>query len=121
MKIQESGEMYLETILLIYERKGSVRSVDIVNELHYSKSSVSKGVNNLRTMGYITFDENEYIHFTPAGEAKARETYERHCVLTELLKGFGVSGSVAEEDACRMEHVISDETFSAIKKYMNNK
>lgn len=118
MKIQESGEMYLETILLIYRRKGSVRSIDIVNEMHYSKSSVSKGVNNLRKMGYITFDENEYIHFTPLGKAKAEETYERHCVLTEILVRLGVSPEVAEEDACRMEHVISEETFSVLKEQL---
>ncbi len=118
MKIQESGEMYLETILLLFKRNGSVRSVDIVNELHYSKSSVSKGVNNLKAMGYITFDENDYIHLTDEGKKRAEGTYARHCVLFDLLKRLGVSNTVAEEDACRMEHVISEETFGAIKNYL---
>lgn len=110
--------MYLETILLIQKRKGTVRSVDIVNELRYSKSSVSKGVNILKQSGYIYFDENEYIHFTPLGLRKAEETYSRHCTLTELLKKMGVSPEVAEEDACRMEHVISEETFAAITEFI---
>jgi len=117
-EIHESGEMYLETILLLKKRLGNVRSVDIVNEMHYSKSSVSKGVNILKNSGYIYFSDEEYIEFTALGRKKAEETYERHCVLKELLTLFGVSPSVAEEDACRMEHVISAETFSAIKKYL---
>ena len=117
-RIRESGEMYLETILLLSQKKGNVRSVDIVNKLGYSKSSVSKGVNTLKAMGYIRFDENECIHFTESGRRKAEETYERHCTLTELLVKMGVSRERAEEDACRMEHVISEETFSAIKDYL---
>lgn len=116
MIIQESGEMYLETILLLSRKKGNVRSVDLVNEMGYTKSSVSKAVKNLKNMGYIALDENEYIHFTDSGRAKAEQTYERHCVLTKIFVWLGVSERVAEEDACRIEHVISEETFSALKK-----
>lgn len=118
--IRESGEMYLETILLLSSRKESVRSVDVVNELGYSKSSVSKGLNTLKELGYITFDEGEHIHFTPLGKEKAESTYHRHVALTALLERLGVSKEVAEEDACRMEHVISEETFLAIQKFLKN-
>lgn len=116
MVIQESGEMYLETILLLSQKKGNVRSVDLVNEMGYTKSSVSKGVKNLREMGYIYLDENEFIHFTAIGKEKAESTYERHCVLTKIFVWLGVSEKTAEDDACRIEHVISDETFRKLKE-----
>lgn len=116
MIIQESGEMYLETLLVLSRKKGNVRSVDLVNEMGYTKSSVSKAVKNLKTMGYIVLDENEYIHFTESGRKLAENTYERHCVLTKIFVALGVSQDVAEEDACRVEHVISEETFKALKE-----
>lgn len=116
MIIQESGEMYLETLLVLSRKKGNVRSVDLVNEMGYTKSSVSKAVKNLKTMGYIVLDENEYIHFTESGRRIAENTYERHCVLTKIFVALGVSRDVAEEDACRVEHVISEETFKALKE-----
>jgi len=116
MIIQESGEMYLETLLILSRKKGNVRSVDLVNEMGYTKSSVSKAVKNLKSMGYISLDENEYIHFTEKGRTLAENTYERHCVLTKIFVALGVSQNVAEEDACRVEHVISEETFKALKE-----
>lgn len=116
MVIQESGEMYLETILLLSQKKGNVRSVDLVNEMGYTKSSVSKGVKNLREMGYIYLDENEFIHFTELGRKRAESTYERHCVLTKIFVWLGVPEKIAEDDACRIEHVISDETFQKLKE-----
>lgn len=116
MVIQESGEMYLETILILTQKKGNVRSVDLVNEMGYTKSSVSKGVKNLRSMGYIFMDENEFIHLTASGKAKAEQTYERHCVLTKIFVWLGVPEKTAEEDACRIEHVISEETFEKLKE-----
>lgn len=119
MKIQESAENYLETILIITERKGEVRSVDIVNELGFSKPSVSVAMKNLRENGYISMDSKGYIELTPIGKSIAVTMYERHKLFTEWLMALGVSESTAKEDACRMEHVISAETFDCIKKHLN--
>ena len=117
MKIQESAENYLETIYMIGKRKGAVRSIDIAGELNFSKPSVSIAMKNLRENGYIEMDGNGYITLTEAGAAIAEKIYERHTVISELLIQLGVSEQVAAADACRIEHVISAETFEAIKRH----
>lgn len=117
MQIHESGENYLEAILMIYKKKGSVRSIDIVNQLNISKPSVSVAMKNLRENGYIVMDENNNITLTEKGREIAERIYERHLVLQEMLIGLGVSEETAVEDACRIEHDLSEETFEAIKKH----
>lgn len=119
MEIQESGEMYLETILKLGEKKPAVHSVDIVEALDYSKSSVSRAVNVLKDRGFIEIGADGELKFTERGRARAEEIYARHRVLTEFLLGMGVSPAVAEADACRIEHVISPETFEAVKKRLD--
>ena len=118
MKIQESGEMYLESVLVLSKEKGAVRSIDVAEYLKYSKPSVSRAMSILRAENYIRFDTNGYILLTDKGRTIAEKIYERHNVLTELLKEIGVSPETAADDACRIEHVISDETFNAIKDKM---
>ena len=115
MKIQESAENYLETILILTHRNGIVRSIDIANELEFSKPSVSIAMRNLRENGYICVGEGGSITLLPAGLEIAERIYERHTVLTEWLISLGVSPEIAAEDACRIEHVISAESFTAIK------
>ena len=119
MQIRESAENYLETILILSQRKGKgeVRSIDIVNELEFSKPSVSVAMKNLRENGYITVDKDGYIRLTDKGLEIAEKMYERHTLLSQLLIKLGVDEKVAVEDACRMEHVISAESFAAIKKH----
>ena len=117
MKIQESAENYMETILILSNQKGTVRSIDIANELGFSKPSVSVAMKNLRENGYITVSPEGFITLLPAGRKIAESIYERHTVLTELLIGLGVDPDIAAEDACRIEHVISEETFAAIKAH----
>ena len=117
MKIQESAENYLETILILHNRKGYVRSIDIVNELEYSKPSVSVAMKNLRENGYIEMDPNGYISLRDKGREIAEKMYERHTLLSDWLTALGVSRDVAIEDACRIEHVISTESFEAIKAH----
>ena len=121
MKIQESAENYLETILIIHNKKGNVRSIDIVNELGFSKPSVSVAMKNLRENGYINMDGDGYITLTEKGGAIAHKIYERHTFLTDWLTSIGVDPTVAAEDACRIEHVISAETFTAMKKTLKTK
>lgn len=116
MKIKESAENYLETILMLRDRKGSVRSIDIVNELDYSKPSVSIAMKNLRENGYIEMDRDGYIALLPSGEEIAQRMYERHTLISRWLISLGVTEKVAVEDACRIEHVISAESFAAIKR-----
>lgn len=120
MKIQESAENYLETILIIKERNSEVRSVDIVNELNFSKPSVSVAMKNLRENGYITMDAKGYIELTEKGLEIANTMYERHKLFSKWLMELGVSEKTAKEDACRIEHVISAETFEAIKRHLPN-
>ena len=121
MRVRESEEMYLETILLLKKEKASVRSVDVVETLEYAKSSVSRGVNLLVKRGYITLDKTTgNIEFTPSGKKKAQAIYERHRVLTKALQKIGAEADIAEENACRIEHVISDELFAIIKKFVDN-
>ena len=116
MKIHESAENYLETILMIKQKKGVVRSIDIANELEFSKPSVSIAMKNLRENGYITVDESGYISLTDSGREIAERMYERHTTLSNWLISLGVNETVAVEDACRIEHVISAESLEAIKK-----
>ena len=117
MKIQESAENYLETILVLYKSKGVVRSIDIANELGFSKPSVSVAMKNLRVGGYIRVDADGNIELLDAGREIAEKIYERHTLLSEWLTNLGVAPEVAAEDACRIEHVISGETFEALKRH----
>lgn len=118
MNLQESGEMYLETILILSEKKSSVRSIDICEEMGFSKPSISRAMHLLKDGGYLDIDENGFITLTDLGKEIAEKIYERHKVLTALFVGIGVDEDTASEDACRIEHVISDKTFQAIKKHM---
>lgn len=118
MKIQESAENYLETILILRQRIGDVRSVDIANELGYSKPSISIAMRNLRENNYISVDKNGFITLLPPGQEIAERMYERHTFLTHCLSSLGVAPDIAAEDACRIEHVISAESFEAIKAYV---
>ena len=117
MKIQESAENYLETILILCQRIGAVRSIDIVNELEFSKPSVSVAMKNLRENGYIEMDTEGYITLTDKGRAIAETIYERHTLIARWLITLGVNPKTAVEDACRIEHVISRESFDAIKRH----
>ncbi len=117
MKIYESAENYLETILVLHNQKGLVRSIDIANELNFSKPSVSVAMKNLRENGYIAVSPEGYISLLPSGQEIAEKIYERHTVLTNLLTTLGVDSKIAAEDACRIEHVISSESFAAIKAH----
>ena len=118
MQLLESGEMYLETILILTIRDQTVRSIDVAKYMGFSKPSVSRAVGLLKKEGMITVDGNGYISLTEAGEAKAKHIYERHTVLSRLFIGLGVDEETAVEDACRIEHYISDRTFDAIKAHM---
>ena len=118
MKIQESAENYLETILLLRKSKGNVRSIDIVNELGFSKPSVSVAMKHLREDGYVTVNDCGSIDLTDKGLEIARRIYERHTLLSNWLMELGVSRETALEDACRMEHVISTESFEALKQHV---
>lgn len=121
MKIYESGENYLETILLLSKKKGSVRSVDIANELEYTKPSVSRAMRILKEADLIVVEKNGNILLTEAGLNKAQKIYERHQIITQfLIEVLNVSIETAEKDACKIEHIISDETFNKIKEKLNN-
>ena len=117
MKIHESAENYLETIYILHKRKGAVRSVDIANELDFSKPSVSIAMRNLRENGYIQVDEGGFITLLPTGMEIAERMFERHTIVTNWLVSLGVPPQIASEDACRIEHVISTESFEAIKRH----
>lgn len=116
MKIQESAENYLETILILKNKNGAVRSIDIANELGFSKPSVSVAMKNLRENGYIEVDSSGYITLLDSGRQIAEKIYERHTTLSKWLVSLGVDAKTAAEDACRIEHIISSENFEAIKK-----
>ena len=120
MKIQESAENYLETILMLGHTKPHVRSIDIANELDFSKPSVSVAMKNLRQNGYIQVDGNGYITLTDAGRKIAETMYERHTMLSSWLVYLGVDQKTAVEDACRMEHVLSADSFEAIKRHLTS-
>ena len=117
MQIHKSAEDYLESILVLKERLGMVRSIDIVRELNYSKPSVSIAMKRLRENGYIEMSADGYITLLPPGEEVARRIYTRHRLLTEFLISIGVSRETAEEDACKVEHDLSDETFACMQAF----
>lgn len=118
MQLQESGEMYLETILILSKEKQGVRAIDVGEYMGFSKPSVSRAMGILRNGGFVETDRNGFLRLTEAGLAVAGRTYERHQVLTELFIKLGVSEKTAAEDACKIEHDISEETFEALKKHM---
>ena len=118
MSLYESGQMYLETIYVLSKEKNFVRSIDVGEHMGYSKPSVSRAVSTLKKDGYITVGEDGGLQLTEKGLEVAQTMYERHTVLTKLLMGLGVEESIASEDACRMEHVLSEESFAAIKAHM---
>lgn len=117
MQIKESAENYLETILVLKEQLGQVRSIDLANELGFTKPSVSVAMKKLRENGYIQVDENGYITLKKAGYEIASQIYDRHKTITSLLISAGVNAKTASEDACRIEHVISNESYQCIKNY----
>ena len=118
MRLQESGEMYLETILTLSRQMPNVRSIDISEHMGYSKPSVSRAVGILKQGGYILVDKDGFITLTDSGKAVAEKIFQRHTVISTLLIRLGVSPEVAAEDACRIEHAISDESFTAIKAHL---
>jgi Mn-dependent DtxR family transcriptional regulator len=120
VKYQESEEMYLETILLLKKEKDFVRSIDIANALNYSRASVCRGIGLLVKKGLVQVSSKGDIELTNSGQKKASEIYERHCVITKLLTMVGADIFVAEENACRIEHVISPELFEILKKYVKS-
>lgn len=119
MNLQESGEMYLETIYVLSQKSDSVRSLDVAEYMSFSKPSVSRAVKLLKDGEYLTVDKDGYLHLTESGKKTAKKIYERHTVLTTLLESLGVSRETAAEDACKIEHVISDESFNALKEHQN--
>ena len=119
-KIRESAENYLETILILQERNGSVRSIDIAAELEFSKPSVSVAMKNLREQECITMGEDGLISLTEKGRKIAESVYERHTLFTQWLVSLGVDAATAAQDACRIEHVLSKETFEAIKRHVES-
>lgn len=119
-QIFESGENYLETILVLHQRTGFVRAIDIATELGFSKPSVSRAMSVLREAGHIEVARDGQITLTESGRAIAEKIYERHQLLTEYLTALGVSPEIAAEDACRMEHVISEESFQKLKEHVQN-
>lgn len=120
MKIQESAENYLETILMLGQKIGNVRSIDIAHELEFKKPSVSVAMKNLRQNGYINVDDNGFITLTASGREIAETMYERHLLFSRWLIELGVNKKTAVEDACKMEHVLSSESFEAIKKHLHD-
>ncbi len=117
MIMQEAGEMYLETILRIQEEQGFARSIDVANRMGYSKPTISEQMKKFREAGLVSFDNEMHINLTRKGMEIAKKTYERHVAITSFLKSIGVSDETAENDACRFEHYISDETFSRMKEF----
>lgn len=121
MILKESGEMYLESIYILCSSKSDVRSIDVAEFMNYSKPSVSRGVGLLKKQGYILVDKDGYISLTKEGTATAQKIFERHTVLTQVLMALGVDEQTASEDACRIEHVISDKSFAAMKKHLEER
>lgn len=116
MHLQESGEMYLETILVLSKKSSAVRSVDVAEYMGYTKPSVSRAIGLLKSGGYVIMDRGGYLRLTDEGRKIAEKIYERHTVLSQFLMRLGVDEKTASEDACRMEHIISDTSFEAIKQ-----
>lgn len=121
MSVNESGEMYLETILILSKKLNIVRAIDIAEYMGFSKPAVSRALSKLREEKLIITDNNGFIAFTENGRNRAEKVYDRHLTLTEFFMSIGVSEAAASDDACKIEHVISDETFDAIKKRTGNK
>ena len=119
MALHESAEMYLETIYELSQKQPSVRSIDVAETMGYSKPSVSRAVGLLKQGGYLLMDKDGFLTLTESGIQVARKIYERHTVLSKMLMALGVSKESAAEDACKIEHVISDETFDAIKNHLD--
>ena len=119
MALHESAEMYLETIYVLTQRSANVRSIDIAEHMRYSKPSISRAVGLLKQGGYVAVDSDGFITLTENGLEVAKKIFERHTVVSQLLIRLGVSEETAAEDACKIEHVISDETFHAVKKYLD--
>lgn len=117
MALHESGQMYLETIHVLLAKNKKIRSIDIVNYLGYAKPSVSRAVGILKSGGYIAVDAEGYITLSESGARVAEQLYERHTILTKMLVSLGVDEKIAAEDACKIEHVISDESFAAVKAH----
>ena len=115
-KLHASGEDYLETILVLQQKHGMVRSVDVARHMEVTKPSVCVAVNTLKDGGFLIMDENHFLHLTDIGREVAEKIYERHCFFTEQLIAAGVDPETAEADACRIEHVISDESFDRLKE-----
>ena len=115
MHLQESAEMYIETIYVLSQQRSSVRSIDVAEYMGYSKPSVSRAVGLLKQGGYVVTDEDGFLSLTDLGLQQARKIFERHTILSKFFISLGVSEEIASEDACKIEHVISDETFQAIK------
>ena len=120
MKIQESGEMYLETILILSKDKPDLHAIDISGYMGFSKPSVSRAIGILKSEGMITVDENQHIRLTEEGREIANKIYERHQVLSCFFEHIGISHETAVDDACRIEHVLHDETFEKLKEYITN-
>ena len=120
MQLQESGEMYLETILILSQRQRGVRAVDVAEYMGFSKPSVSRAVGLLRSGAYLELDENGFLVLTEEGRRVAERTWERHRFLTAFFRYLGVTPEVAERDACKIEHDMSDETFETIKRHCQN-
>ena len=118
MPLKESGEMYLESIYVLCHKMPTVRSIDVAEYMNYSKPSVSRGVGILKKNGYISVDKDGYISLTDAGTSLAHKIFERHTLLTKVLISLGVDEVTAAEDACRIEHVISEASFEAMKSYL---
>ncbi|MCD7838616.1 MAG: metal-dependent transcriptional regulator [Clostridiales bacterium] len=118
MQIHESAENYLETILMIQKEKGYVRSIDVAHHLNFSKPSVSRAMTLLKTNGYIIMDPDGHLHLTETGQEIAERIYERHCLLSQWLTELGVDPQIAAEDACRIEHDISEVTFEKLKEHI---
>ncbi len=121
MSVNESGEMYLETIYILRRSKASVRSIDVAEYMNYTKPSISRGVGLLKKRGLITVDKDGFINLTEEGTVLACKIYERHTVLTDVLRSLGVDEKTAADDACKIEHVISDASFDAIKRHIERK
>ena len=118
MAIQESGEVYLETIYVLAKRNGSVRSIDVCEELGYSKPSISRAIGILKRNEYISVDKKGFITLTETGFALAERIYERHTIVSDFLISLGVDKETADEDACKIEHILSDLSFEAIKRFL---
>lgn len=118
MQLQESGQMYLETIWILSQKSAYVRAIDVGEYMNFSKPSVSRALGLLKQGGYVVADEHGYLSLTELGQEVARKTYERHTILTDFFTRLGVNPETAAEDACKIEHHIGDETFAAIKRHV---